>query len=86
MPEQDEALKERLLRPSGVDLETPAQGGAPQRKRSWTSLLGTALVYVWPTNRLLQVRLCRPHRAGHHRAAALVWMAPWHPGSCEHAR
>lgn len=58
-PDQDAALTESLLHPEGLDIEAPAQilnPNAPQkRKRPWTSLLGTALVYVWPHNRVLQV-------------------------------
>ncbi|KAK9792972.1 hypothetical protein WJX73_004493 [Symbiochloris irregularis] len=49
--EEDDALKEALL---GVDEEAPADAGPKQR--SWPSLLLTALVYVWPEGRLLQVR------------------------------
>ena len=57
-PDQDAALTESLLHPAGVDIEAPEQQNpnAPQkRKRPWTSLLGTALVYVWPRSRVLQV-------------------------------
>lgn len=49
--EEDEQLKQRLL---GGDVEAPAQPS--DRRRSWPSLLLTALVYVWPEGRLLQVR------------------------------
>ena len=62
-PDQDAALTESLLHPAGVDIEAPQQQNpnAPQkRKRPWTSLLGTALVYVWPRSRILQVLPQRP--------------------------
>ena len=56
VPEQDAALTESLLHSEGADVEAAANPNAPQkRKRPWTSLLGTALVYVWPHDRMLQV-------------------------------
>lgn len=52
-PEQeaDAALKESLLQ---QDVEA---GQAPTSERSWFSLFGTALVFVWPDDCWLQVSL-----------------------------
>ena len=43
--EEDELLKEALL---GQDVEAQKQ----KRSRSWLSLLGSAVVYVWPSKPL----------------------------------
>ena len=53
-PEEDEALKQALLgnlNQTEGDVEAPA----PKEPRSWVSLLGTAIVYVWPDDWWLQV-------------------------------
>lgn len=56
--EESEALKQALLgnpQEGGGDVEAPPA----KRSRSWTSLLGTALVFVWPDDFMLQASLCK---------------------------
>ncbi len=48
VPEEEQLLKQALL----TDPEAPP---AKKRQRSWVSLLGTSITYVWPENSLLQV-------------------------------
>jgi hypothetical protein len=58
-PEEEEALKQALLAglnengQPGPDVEAPP----PKKSRSWTSLFGSALVFVWPDDWVLQVTL-----------------------------
>lgn len=55
--EEEEALKQALLGSlnenceAGHDVENPA----PKKGRSWYSLFGSALVFVWPDDWVLQV-------------------------------
>ena len=55
--EQDAALRESLLQ---KDLES---GPPAAVERSWVSLFGTALVFVWPDDKWLKVRSddCKLH-------------------------
>ena len=52
--DEEEVLREALLA-SGTDPEAPADS-TRKRKRSWYSLLGTAVTYVWPDRIALQLR------------------------------
>ncbi len=52
--DEEHILREALLA-SGTDPEAPVDSSR-KRKRSWYSLLGTAVAYVWPDSVVLQLR------------------------------
>ena len=52
--EEEDILREALLA-SGTDPEAPVDSSR-KRRRSWYSLLGTAITYVWPDSPILQLR------------------------------
>ena len=52
--EEEQILREALLA-SGTDPEAPVDSSR-KRRRSWYSLLGTAVAYVWPEGTILQLR------------------------------
>ncbi|KAL3160766.1 hypothetical protein ABBQ38_009179 [Trebouxia sp. C0009 RCD-2024] len=52
--EEEDVLREALLA-SGTDPEAPVDSSR-KRRRSWYSLLGTAITYVWPDGVILQLR------------------------------
>ncbi len=52
--DEEHILREALLA-AGTDPEAPVDSSR-KRKRSWYSLLGTAVAYVWPDSVLLQLR------------------------------
>ena len=52
--EEEDLLREALLA-SGTDPEAPVDSSR-KRRRSWYSLLGTAITYVWPDSVILQLR------------------------------
>ena len=52
--EEEEILREALLA-SGTAPEAPVDSSR-KRRRSWYSLLGTAVAYVWPEGTILQLR------------------------------
>ena len=52
--EEEDILREALLT-SGTDPEAPVDSSR-KRRRSWYSLLGTAITYVWPDSPILQLR------------------------------
>ena len=57
--EQDSALRESLL-------EKDLESGPPAAvERSWVSLFGTALVFVWPDDKWLKARRFTPASALH---------------------
>lgn len=57
-PEESEALKQALLGKlaPGANGEGDIEAPPLKESRSWTSLLGTALVFVWPDDFFLQVQ------------------------------
>jgi len=52
--DEEHILREALLA-AGTDPEAPVDSSR-KRKRSWYSLLGTAVAYVWPDSVFLQLR------------------------------
>lgn len=52
--DEENVLRETLLA-SGTDPEAPVDSSR-KRRRSWYSLLGTAVAYVWPEGTILQLR------------------------------
>ena len=52
--DEEHILREALLA-AGTDPEAPADSSR-KRRRSWYSLLGTAVAYVWPDSVFLQLR------------------------------
>lgn len=55
-PEEEEALKQALLGGLNADGgEGDVEAPAAKKSRSWYSLFGTALVFVWPDDWVLQV-------------------------------
>lgn len=64
--EQDAALRESLLQ---KDVES---GPPASVERSWVSLFGTALVFVWPDDKWLKVRTSALHYYPQHLLEAQV--------------